>query len=276
MRLGLRLQKHFNVPIVLMVEDAGVIYSGKAYSGVKMRTLLHITGIPGGQNFWPWLCSKVSIAITCHPRDKQIIEDLSGFGAKVYFLPWPTNRPADFKPPSSRNMYRGVYVGSLNPFKNTQEFEWTIPHILEATPTKEFVAVGPGPHAKILKDLQRRTSGSVRYISELPRNEALSLIASSFYAYTPVKKGGWGFIGDCWTVGTPIVMTHNNCYVTDEVNALVADNADELVRNINRLYEEPELYEKLRQKGYLESEARKAETVGDALFDMFAETIQTS
>jgi glycosyltransferase involved in cell wall biosynthesis len=167
-----------------------------------------------------------------------------------------------------------VYAGSLNTLKNTQEFEWVIPRILEETPTKEFVAVGIGPHAKVLKDLQRRTHGSVRYLGGLPRNEALRLTASSFYAYTPVKTGGWGFIGDCWSVGTPVVMTHNDGFVTDRANALVADNTDDLIRNINRLYEEPELYDGLRRKGYQESEARKAETVGDALYDIFAKAIE--
>lgn len=273
MRLALMLQKHFDVPIVLMVEQAGRFYSGEGYSA-KMNALLSLIGIPVGKKFWPWLCSKVCIAITCHPRDKHILEELSQFGATVYYAPWPTHIPVDFKPQSSRNRYRGVYAGSLNTLKNTQEFEWVIPRILEETPTKEFVAVGIGPHAKVLKDLQRRTHGSVRYLGGLPRNEALRLTASSFYAYTPVKTGGWGFIGDCWSVGTPVVMTHNDGFVTDRANALVADNTDDLIRNINRLYEEPELYDGLRRKGYQESEARKAETVGDALYDIFAKAIE--
>jgi glycosyltransferase involved in cell wall biosynthesis len=168
-----------------------------------------------------------------------------------------------------------VYIGSLYPFKNTQEFELAIPRILEVTPTKEFVVVGPGPHATIIKELQKKTSGLVRYIPELPREEALRLIASSYYAFTPVKRGGWGFIGDCWSMGTPIVMTQNDCYVTNGVNSLVATSLDDLVRSINRLYEEPELYEKLKQNGYQESEDRKAATVGDALNDIFTKTMNT-
>jgi glycosyltransferase involved in cell wall biosynthesis len=128
----------------------------------------------------------------------------------------------------------------------------------------------------MLKELQKKTFGSVKYIPELPRTEALQLIAGSHYAYTPVVAGGWGFIGDCWSVGTPIVMTHHNSYVTNDVNALVAENVDDLIRKINRLYDEPNLYKKLEQKGYEESEARKAETVGDALFDLFTKAIENS
>ena len=93
--------------------------------------------------------------------------------------------------------------------------------------------VGPGPHAEIIKKLQKVTSGAVKYIPELPRIEALRLIASSYYAYTPVAKGGWGFIGDCWSVKTPIVMTHNDDYVINGVNALVSENS----RFSNRKYQ---------------------------------------
>jgi glycosyltransferase involved in cell wall biosynthesis len=275
MRIALMLQKHFEVPIVLQVEDAGRIYSGEAYS-FKFNSLLGVIGLPSGQKFWPWLCSKACKVITCHPRDQQILKELSQFGATIHYVPWPTSIPTDFEPPSSKSKYRGVYVGSLNPFKNTQEFELSIPRILDATPTKEFVIVGPGSHAKIAKDLQKRTNGSVRYIRELPRNEALQLIASSYFAYTPVKKGGWGFIGDCWTVGTPVIMTHNDYYVTNKMNALVANDINDLIHNINRLYNEPALYERLRKQGYRESEVRSAKIVGDAFYDVFSKAITPS
>jgi glycosyltransferase involved in cell wall biosynthesis len=273
-RLALMLQKHLNVPIVLLVEEAGRISLGEKYSGFKMNTLMRIFGIPTGLKFWKWLCSKALMVITCDPGDQQILDRLAQSGATVSFLPWPTKVPPDFTYPPSKCKHRGVYVGSLSPIKNTQEFDWTLPRILEETPTKEFVVVGPGPHSGILKKLEKKTSGSVKYIPQLSRTEALQLIASSYYAYSPVINGGWGFIGDCWSVGTPIVMTHHNSYVTNDVNALVAENVVDLVRKVNRLYDEPDLYMELEQKCREEGEARKAETVGDALFDLLTKAIE--
>lgn len=275
MRIALKLQKRFNVPIILQVEDAGRIYWGKAYSS-KFNLLLGAIGLPSGRKFWPWLCSKASEIMTCHPRDQQISKELSQFGAPIHYIPWPTSIPANFKVLSPKDHFRGVYIGSLYPFKNTQEFEFTIPRILAETPTREFVIVGPGPHAKIAKNLQKTTNGKVRYISELSRSDALQLIASSYYAYTPVKKGGWGFLGDCWTMGTPVTMTHNDSYVTDMENALVANERHDLIQNINRLYDDPALYEKLKKQGYLESESRSTKVVGDSMYDVFSNAISTT
>jgi glycosyltransferase involved in cell wall biosynthesis len=272
-RLAMLLQKHLNLPIVLLVEDAGRIFSGEAYQGIRTDFLFRVLGIPVGRRFWPWLCDNVSALITCHPRDARILERLTECGKPIFHLPWPTHVPIDFKPPFSRKHSRGIYIGSLYPFKNTQEFERTLPRILRETPTREFVVVGPGPHAKMVKHLSQMTSGSVKYIQELPRVEALRLIASSYYAYTPAARGGWGFIGDCWSVRTPIIMTHNDYYVMNDVNALVAEDYDSLIHNINRLYDEPELYKRLQTKGSEESERRNAGLVGDTLHRLLIETI---
>jgi len=273
-RLALILKKYLEVPIVLLVEDAGRIYSGEAYDSMKIRIIMRLFGIPTGQSLWSWLSKKVSTLITCHPRDVQILDKLSQHGKQVYYLPWPTYTPENFKFPHSRKKYRGIYVGSLYPFKNTQEFEWTLPQILRETYTKEFIVVGPGPHAKIIKKLEQDTHGAVKYIKELPREEALRLIASSYYAYTPIIKGGWGFIGDCWSMKTPIVMTHNDDYVTNNVNALVVKDVDALTQNINRLFEEPEFFRRLQKNGYEESKRKEAEVVSNELYNIFMKTLE--
>ena len=276
MRLALILKRYLEVPILLLVEDAGRILSGEAHKSLVTKCMMRLLGIPTGPSFWSWLCKKASALITCHPRDQQILDQLSQYGKSVFYLPWPTYIPDDFKYPSSRKTYRAVYVGSLYPFKNTQEFEWTLPRILKETYTREFVVVGPGPHAKIIKKLQKNTHGAVKYVEQLPRAEALYLIASSYYAYTPVIRGGWGFIGDCWSVKTPLVMTHNDNYVTNNVNAIVAENENAMIQNINRLYEEPKLFKKLQRNAYEESKRRKAELVGNKLYTIFTKTIDSA
>jgi len=276
MRLALILKRYLAVPIVLLVEDAGRIRSGEAHKSLRIKFMMRLLGIPTGPKFWSWLCKKASTLITCHPRDKQILDKLSQYGKPVFYLPWPTHIPDDFRFPHSRKKYRGIYVGSLYPFKNTHEFARTLRRILKETYTKEFVVVGPGPHSKIIKKIQKETHGAVKYIQELPRAEALHLIASSYYAYTPVVKGGWGFIGDCLSMKTPIIMTHNDNYVTNNVNALVAENENALIQHINRLYEEPELFRKLQRNGYEESKRRTSELIGNELYTIFTKTIESA
>jgi glycosyltransferase involved in cell wall biosynthesis len=268
MRLALLIQKYLNKPIVLHVEDAGRILSGERYNGFKMKSVLSFLGIPRGPKFWSWLCKKADVLITSSPRDVESLASLSKYNKPVFYLLWPSYIPENFEYATTREKGKGIYVGSLYSFKNTQEFEKTIPEILEKTKTKQFVVVGPGSQASTIKKLEQQYGSSIKYISHLSRIEALRLMSNSFYAYTPVKIGGWGFIGDCWSTRTPIIMTHNDDYVVNEVNALVSKNENELIANINRLYNDAELYQRLQSNGYEEYEKRKATVVGDKLFDI--------
>jgi glycosyltransferase involved in cell wall biosynthesis len=274
MRLALILKKHLQAPVALLVEDAGRISSGEAYASAKNRITMHLFRIPSGPRFWSWLCDKANVLITCHPRDLRILGNLSEHGKPVHYLPWPTFTPDNAELLKVDRKNRGIYVGSLFPFKNTQEFRKTLPLILKETKTKEFIVVGPGPHAKIIESLEKETRGAVKYIPELPRMKALQLIASSYYAYTPVLRGGWGFIGDCWSMRTPIVLTHNDNYVTNNNNALVAENEAELTNNINRLYRDFELYRRLQENGYAESQKRSATRVANKLYNILLTTAQ--
>jgi hypothetical protein len=67
---------------------------------------------------------------------------------------------------------------------------------------------------------------------------------------------------------TPIVMTHNDNYVSDNVNALISKRDSDLVENISQLYNDAELYKKLQSNGYEEYTRRTAEVVGDKLYIM--------
>lgn len=278
MRLAILIQKALKKPIVLLVEDAGRIYSGEAYSSgsLKLRTIMTfmtLFGIPPpGPKLWSWLCEKSKVLITCSPRDQQIYGLLSKRNKSIFYLPWPCYIPDNFEY-ASRRENKGIYIGSLYPVKNTQEFEHTLPLILEKSKTQQFVVVGPGTHAKIIRKLEQRYGKAICYINNLPRTEALKLISSSYYAYTPVKTGGWGFIGDCWSMGTPIVMTHNDNYVANNINALVARNEIDLVTKINSLYEDSHLYKNLQKKGYEQYEKRKADVVGDKLYEILTNAL---
>jgi glycosyltransferase involved in cell wall biosynthesis len=274
MRLALALQKELHVPIVLLVEDAGRINSGEAYRATKFSFAMNFLGVPSGRRLWGWLNKRADAIITCHPKDIDKLPVLSRFGKPVYFLHWPSHVPSEKMVSSVKEKGRGIYVGSLSSSKNTQIFEWVLPRILKETPTEEFLVVGPGPHAEMVKHLEKVTGGAVKYMSSVSRLEALRLMAGSYYAYTPVVKGGWGFIGDCWSTQTPLVMNYHDNYVENGSNALVSEETDALIRNINRLYNEPELYLKLQQNGLKESLKKDASVVGDQLYDVFAKTLK--
>jgi glycosyltransferase involved in cell wall biosynthesis len=274
-RLALLLKRWLKKPIVILTEDAGSIANGNAYKKTKEKLLLSIFRIPFGPKFWRWLVKKSIAIITCHPRDRQHLATLSQAGRPVFYVPWPTNVIPNIEYPESKNRHRGVYIGSLYPFKNTQEFERTLPLILEKTPTEEFIVVGPGPHEPIIKRLQETSNAKIKHLPELPRSEALKLIASSYYAYTPVTKGGWGFIGDCWNMKTPLIMTHNEeNYVINNFNALVSNNDNSLIENINALYKNPKLYARIVENGYKEALSKQPETVANSFQSILTDILK--
>jgi len=119
MRLALSVQKVLKKPIVLLVEDAGRIFSGEAYPSLKMKCIMNVFGIPSsGPNFWSWLCEKSAALITCHPRDQENLFTLSKLKKPVYYLPWPSQIP-NVDSTEVREKNRGIYVGTLSRPKNT-------------------------------------------------------------------------------------------------------------------------------------------------------------
>ena len=274
MRLALELQKHLKIPIVLHVEIASNIARSKFIGSWPGRFASALMGQPiTGLSYWSWLCEKASALITSEPRDKPLLHLLSKHGKPLYYLPWPAYIPKDCILPIYKNKFRAIYAGTLLPNKNTQEFEWVVPLILEKTPTKEFVVIGAGSHEPIVRKLIQQYGSAIIHIRALPRCETLKLIAGSCYAFTPAKEGGWGFLGDCWGTNTPLLM-FSNIFLSRSLDICVAKSNDELVRKINQLYEDPLFYQQMQNVGYDMYKARRADAVGDELLSIFQRTLK--
>jgi glycosyltransferase involved in cell wall biosynthesis len=275
MLLALRLQKHLKIPIVLHVETASNIAKSKFIGGSwQTRFARVLIGQPiRGLLYWSWLCEKADALVTSEPRDQHLLHSLSKHGKPLYYLPWPARIPEDCPLPKSKNKLRAIYAGTLLPNKNTQELERIIPLILQETHTKEFVVIGSGSHESIIRKLKRQYGSAVIHIPALPRCEILKLIASSYYAFTPVNEGGWGFLGDCWGTKTPLLML-NNVFLSKTLDICVARSKDELVRKINRLYEDPLFYQQMQDVGYNIYKMRSADAVGDEFLSILQRTLE--
>lgn len=277
MRIARLINRFYRAPIVLQVEDAGKIASGELYGSLKWRVAFAAAGYPSGRNYWKWLVKSAQCVIALDPRDRSKLSELGSRDTPCYFVPWCSQIPSDYhaKPKVEG---RGIYCGSLYDYKNTQEFEATIPMLLDQTRTKEFVIVGGGAsrHVALVRRLEKKYGERIRFLPEgLPRSKALELISSSEYGYTPVRKGGWGFTLDCWAVGTPLVMTHSdNGYVTPMSNALVSNGISDLPSTVELLYTDNMLYQKLRQKGFESYREHSPEEVGSRMLSIFEETLR--
>ena len=206
--------------------------------------------------------------------DKKYLSGLSYYGTKIYYAPW-CNQIPEFKM-ESRERGVGIHIGSLYPFKNSQELIKTIPLILEKTPTEKFIIIGPGPLSRaILRLKDRYGRRRIDYIESLPRPEAISYLAKSFYAYTPVINAGVGFIGDCWGARTPLIATHDvGGFLRDRQDELIAKKAMSIDKVINELYNNEELYESLVERGYkryLRDHTKEA--VGENYLSIFSSVI---
>jgi glycosyltransferase involved in cell wall biosynthesis len=277
MRLALLVQKHLKIPIVLHVEITNNIVNSEFMDSRKMRIAKRLIGLPTrGSSFWSWLCEKADALITSDPPDQQILNLLSKHGKPVYYLPWPANIPEDCDLSPTRDKYRAIYVGWLAPYKNTQELEWAIPLILQNTPTKEFIIIGTvsAAHVPIVKRLQEQYGDAIKHIPKLgTRCEILKYISGSYYAFSPVRQGGWGFLGDCWGTRTPLLML-NNVFLSNTLDLCVAKSREDLVRKINQLYEDPHFYRQMQDSGYDMYTKRSTNTVGDELYSILQRTLE--
>jgi hypothetical protein len=103
----------------------------------------------------------------------------------------------------------------------------------------------------------------------LPRKEIWDLISGCFYAYTPVKQGGWGFIGDTWSARTPLVVTHNG-YEFENGKDAVISNPEQICSSITELCLNDKLYGTLQDGGEIRyNRFHTAERVAQDYYQIF-------
>ncbi len=267
MPIANQIKKDFHIPVVLFVEFTRnpflLLGRRRHYLGIKKLA-------PFSANlYWRWLCRHSSSIITSNIGDEMYLKELSKYNTPVYYVPWCNQLPEDYSG-LPRDSNKGIYVGLLSDSKNSTEFAKAIPQILENTPTKEFIFVGGGDDLYIIKQLQRRYGQKIKHIISLPRKNALKLIGSSYYSFTPVISGGLGFIGDSWAVKTPLIVTHNEYALNDRQDALIADNLDKVHHYVNELYQNRQLYETLQRESYRRYlKNHTAEAVGEKYYQIF-------
>ncbi|MFC1658645.1 hypothetical protein ACFL1D_04570 [Candidatus Omnitrophota bacterium] len=250
-KLSRMIKKEFNIPSVFLTEYARDPFMLLSFKGKKYLQALN-TGFLFKSYigyYWRNLCRVFDAIMVSYHGDREYLDKLSYHGTEIHYAPWCNQIPELKKENRERGM--GIHIGGLFPFKNAQELIKTIPLILENTPTERFIVIGPGPIAKGIVRLKQRYTRHIEYIESLPRQEAISFLAKSFYAYTPVIKAGLGFIGDSWGVKTPLIATHDvGRFLRNREDTLISQNVKSIDKVINELYNSEELYNTLVNNGY--------------------------
>ncbi len=275
-RLPLKLSRHFNVPLVMFFE----------YLRLD-KFSLPIRGSGKIRNFFPgfycfcsgffrrYLLGRCSAVMFSYYGDLPLIQEVEGYCSNINYVPWCTETD-DEQGEEKRNRKVGVYIGSLNSFKNAAELVRAIPLILDYSATERFIVVGPGDHAPKIMKLAERYGSRLEYIESVPRPEAIRLIRTAGYGYTPVTDCGLGFIGDCWGAGTPLITTHElDGFLNKDVDALVANGVQDLPDVINSLLESNHLFERMQLRGRKRYTSNfTAQAVGEKYLEILHKVVQ--
>ena len=249
-RAGLALQATTGrpLPLVVVTEYASRL-AARGYGGLLANLLLPPLGVPRGRRCWPWLGRHTAAIITCHPGDRVHLPGLSAGGAPVVHVPWCNQLPPDIALAPVRDPGLAVYVGAFSRRKGTGRLADLLPALLRQTPTRRVVLVGEG-RTGVVRQLARAFGHRIIHRPGLPRRDVLALLSRAAYGISPTRCGGWGFIGDCWAVGTPVVVLASDYDLADGVDALVGGDIDGVVSRVQALYAHPGLARQLAAAGY--------------------------
>jgi len=248
-RLPLKLSRHFQLPLAMFFEylrpdkfSLPVRGSGKIrkYSPSIYRFC--------SKQFRRYLAKHCAAIMFSYYGDIPFATEVKKECKNIYYVPWCTETENNLSQ-VKRNKKVGIYIGSLDTFKNAAELVTAIPLILEQTATEKFIVVGPGDFAPHIKLLVTKYGPRLQYIESLPRPDAMCLLSSAGFGYTPVTDCGLGFIGDCWGTGTPLITTHKLDGFLENEDTLIAEDIYELPRTINTLLDSNILYDRMQQGG---------------------------
>ena len=270
LKLALEIKREFKVPIVLRTEfafDADYPYRnmGRLLKIFKNPLTGDRLAILVGGLIWRWAYANSDAVISCYYEDAPKQPEVNN--TPFYYVPWPTFHPS-IEGEAKRIKDRAVFIGAFEPHKNLHELLVTIPELLQKTPLKEFCFVGAGQDLGVIEQLKASYPESIRHFQSLSREECLKLIRDSFFSYSPATRGGWGFIGDSWAMGMPVVVTHNHYGFCDDIDSVVT-SPQEIVNRVKSLYENELEYERVRAGGYKRFlEHHTAEAVGSRFLEI--------
>lgn len=252
MALAARLKREFQIPILLLVEFAFDKNYPFRLIGIGKERFIRSkkVGSVVAEIYWKWLCKESDAVITCSPGDSKRLKNLRKYNKNIFFVPWPSY-PTYHPPKSIIKDRQGIFIGALEPHKNITEFRASLPEIFSNINKKidKFYIVGQGRYGSFINSLKEKFKGKLIHIPKVTRDEALKLIAESYFAYVPAKYGAWGFIEDCWAMKTPIIVTTNHYCFEHGKDAFICKK-EAIGKAVQTLCEDEVLYEKIQKGGY--------------------------
>lgn len=274
-KLSLKIKKNLKIPLLFFLE---YINKYKPFPPIKGRKIIrnYFNSLYNliSKNYLRKIVRGSDAVMFSYFGDLAYTKKITKYGKKAFYVPW-CNEIERTDQDYEKNLKTVIYIGSVTRFKNAGKLLEVIPKVLLNTSIEKFIVIGPGEFANEIKDLAKIYPGKLLYFESLPRKEALKLLASAGFGFTPVIDSGLGFIGDCWAVKTPLIALNSlNGFLNPDIDTIIINDIDNLPFTIEKLISNKLLYNKLQNEGYKRYfENFSARAVGEKYLDVINQVL---
>lgn len=265
----------FSIPLILLLEFAQNsvrLCRKREYLGLEFLAPISAKFV------WKYLTKMTSTIITSFIGDQANLGKLSVNSCKVFYVPWCNQLPEEYHLGTIDNKKNQcIFAGELSKITITKEFMKSIPLLLNKTKIEKLVVIGYGPREIYIRKLISEFPSNIEYLGPLPRLEVLKHIEESKIAFQPARSGGWGFIGECWALGTPLFTFGNHYGFKHKIDSIILNKPEDIIKYTNDLLENNELYSTISNNGkrrYIDNHTGKS--VADRFAYIIDDTLTNS
>jgi glycosyltransferase involved in cell wall biosynthesis len=207
-------------PTVVLVEQAGRLATSEV-SNTRLQLSHRLHGFRSRPEFFKWVAASCQMVITCDPSDLGRMESLQNLGSRVEYVPWCTD-PGCRRAGDGHDEGTAIYAGSLTRNKNPDTLLAVARRLIEESVIHRFTLVLPTGKGATIDRWKSALGTKLSLHSSLDLGAVAKLIERAQFGLTAASPGGWGFIGNCWALKTPVVMLEPNEFLTEPSAAFEA------------------------------------------------------
>ena len=144
-------------------------------------------------------------------------------------------------------MNQAIFAGSLTSITINENFIKSVSYLLDNNVIEKILIIGDGPKKYIIDQLIDQYSiDKIEYLGQMNRIDVLDLIKKSKIALNTTYEGGWGFIGECFAVGTLLLFTRNHYIFKTSVDSFHLKLNDENLIQLKDLISNENVYSEIQ------------------------------
>jgi len=252
------------IPLAVLLESALRAASQETLN-TRVRVMYRLRGFRDGPQFYRWVAKSADSIITCDPSEIGQLAELRIWNPRTEYVPWCTD-PGRRRTRPLQDQGVAMFAGSLAKHKNPAELVAVIRRVLAETPTIKFRLATSRRSNRILLAWRNELGEGFEPYTNLTLAQVAGLLEETQYGITAAAVGGWGFIGGCWAMQTPLVLLHPNTFVQDPESVVRGWEYATPADAVNALLSDDTLQARVRKSGFSQFERfHSADAVGHRL-----------